>query len=660
MKPRILDFGSSPELSGTFSRMLAKVYWPADAFRVTFPLPVDATAEINIFERLILRLLELGITRTEEALSKEACLDKDLVRTVVRQLQDKGFVDEYLRPDAKVLQKLNVASEHSGVATFATAVVFRERLRGKLLPYIHIVTDETPLRNAASQEVQKGEMDLSFFVRETKKSSPPGKEEIRTLLRSSSSRSRVQGLPRIKVGLVNIEAKPETVLLPCSLVFDGSRPLVTDPFGAGYSAALCVALTESRRRQTALNKMISNCESRFSRSSLHLKEIVGDRVSQKTRQRYPRLADSLRRRYLAAGDVYHALEWALFYASFRVPVEEALFLIEEAIRQDELPDILVEAASRTGFVLDVGKERRIRFVPIPLEKIRDYRLGKADMNTVLAISLFQADIHSESSPLSEMSRIIPDFLQRLQRLRRERNPQLHGEKIGSERKDSPEWDWGAKAIRILLPDAVMCSDSPVAAERKHEIDEEIACRMRLQMRFGYSLFSRLTETQVMNIVKAELNAEVESDEADRQPFATRMCNVLESLLKSRIRSVDFRKGMTADSFDSALAARVESLGLSKVISRPCFNIRARNRIRAASCDPPTLGACILCFVALEDEDVLRTLTNVNPRWVKTVADLLELRGHGNEARPLPKASVIPIHDESLSLIQNLMEILPWN
>lgn len=655
---RILEFGSVTDQSETLPRTLVKMYWPADAFRVTFPIPADATAEMNVFERLILRLLEQGVTRTEEALSKEACLDEDFVRIVVRQLMDKGFLDASFRPDTNVLQKLNVTSEHKELETFATAVVFRERLRGKLLPYIHIVTDETPLRNAASQEMRNGEIDLSQFVG-TANYMPPGKEEVRTLIRSLNTLSRMSGRPRIKASIVNIGTNPETVLLQCPLVFDDSRPLVANPFGAGYSAVLGVVLSDCRRSMAELDRMIAACESRFSCSSFYAKEISGDRVSRETRQRYPKLADSIRRSVLTSANVYHALEWALFYASLKISVEEALFLIKEAIRQDELPDRLAEAASRLGFILNTNNERKVRFAPVPPGKILDYRSGKSDMNTVIAISLFQADIYPVESPFALMSRKIPDFFQRLQRLRAERNPQQHGEKRGSEKKDTSEWVWVAKAIQILLPDADMRSDTPAGMEIRHDIDGKIGCRMRLQARFGFSHFSRLTETEIMNIVTATQNAEVDVDDADRQPFATGICNALESLLKRRIQSVDFRNSMTTESFDAILSARTESLDLSRVLSRSCFRIQAHNRVRAASCDPPTLGACILSFVAREDEDVLRTLTNVNPRWVETVADLLDLRGHGNEPRPLPKASIITILDQSLSLIQNLMEVLPW-
>jgi hypothetical protein len=157
---------------------------------------------------------------------------------------------------------------------------------------------------------------------------------------------------------------------------------------------------------------------------------------------------------------------------------------------------------------------------------------------------------------------------------------------------------------------------------------------------------------------AAQNAEITLDDADRQPFATGVCAALESFLKNRIQSADFRSNLAGDEFEVALSGRAKLLGLSDILSRLCFNLQTRNRKSAAAGNPASLGACILCFIAREDEDILRLLNNRNPRWLETVADLLDLRGHGNEARPLPKSRITQIRDEFLSLFQTLMETLP--
>lgn len=658
MKPRILDFGARPELSGTFSRMLAKMYWPADAFRITFPSSPGLNAEVNVFERLILRLLEQGTTRSEEALACETCLDKDFVRTVVRQLQDKGFLDASLRPDVESLQKLGLVTGQNGFETYATAIVFRERLGGQILPYIHVVSDSTPLRNAEYQDAEA--INLWKFS-EKRVSRPPKRSEIRVLLRSLSERAQLRGadMPQPSVGLVNVESRPETVLLQCSLMFeDFGRHVVTNPFGAGYSALLGDVLIQSRSKFLELNQVLESIESRFSRGGGDGKKSSEDRVPIETRKRYPRVADALRYDFLTAANVYDALEWALFYASCHAPIDDVLFMVEDAFRRDDLPKRLFDSALRTEFVLDRGDGRPIQFAPIRPGKILDFRAGKAEMNTVLAISIFQAAIHPDQAPFAKLARTMPDFFLKIQRLRQERNAQRHGGKRSGARRDTAEADWVITAIQTLLPDAVIRTDLAVSEEHTRGFHNRIAHRMRLQSRFGFSLFSRLTENQIVNLVVAAQNAEITLDDADRQPFATGVCAALESFLKNRIQSVDFRSNLAGDEFEVALSGRAKLLGLSDILSRPCFNLQTRNRKSAAAGNPASLGACILCFIAREDEDILRLLNNRNPRWLETVADLLDLRGHGNEARPLPKSRITQIRDEFLSLFQTLMETLP--
>ena len=660
MKPRILDFGVLPEASGTFSRMLAKLYWPADAFRITFPSPPSLNTEVNVFERLVLRLLEQGTTRTEEALASEACLDIDFLRTVVRQLQDKGFLDGALRPDAEILKKLGLASGEKACETYATAIVFRERLGGKILPYIHVISDAMPLRNAEYQNEGEGTINLGRFA-EKSVSRPPKRSEIRVLLRSLSERAQLHGIdvPLPNIGLVNVESRSEVVVLQCALMFeDFGRFVVTNPFGAGYSAMLGDVLIQYRTRSSELNQLLESCESRFSKWDVAVKESARDRVSRDTRRRYPHVADALQFDFLTAANVYDAFEWSLFYATCHAPIDDVLFMLEEAFRKDDLPKRLFDAASRVGFTLNKGDGGPIQFAPIRPGRILDYREGKAEMNTVLAISLFQAAIHPDEAPFAKLAQAMPDFFLRVQGLRQERNAQRHGGKRSGARRDTADADWVITAIQTLLPDAVIKTDLPESGKYMRGFHNRIVFRMRLQSRFGFSLFSRLTETQIANLIVAEQNAEIPLDDADRQPFATGVCAALESVLRNRIQSADFRSNLAEGEFDAALFKRTKLLGLSDVLSRPCFNLQIRNRKNAAAGNPTSLGGCVLCFVAREDEDTLCMLTDRIPRWVETIADLLDLRGHGNEARPLPKSRVTQIRDEFLSLFQTLMETLP--
>ena len=659
MKRRILDFGvARPGSSQDWE--LTRLLWPADAFRVTFPVRADAATETNVFERLILSLLTEGATRSIESLEKETCLDGDFVQTVVRQLQDKGFVDNALHPDSEVLKEFGIGTgSEQSPETFVTAVVFRERLGGMLLPHVHVLSDSTPLRNMDNPG--KESVDLSEWASETE-SKPPVADEIRVLLRSERSVLRANGtMPfHLDGGLVRVEGKPEAVLLPCRLVFDETgRPAVTNPFRSGYSAELGDILSRRRLDTPALNSRMKSAEdplSRIGRGDETQSE--KDRVSDETRHRYPRLADAIRRRYLSADNVYDALEWALFYASRQSPVDDSLFLLETAFRQVEEPDKFLDAATRLGFSIKRSDGKPIRFAPVVPGKLLDYRQGKADMGTVIALSLLQAETHPEEAAFARVARDFPDFFLRLQHLRDMRNEQRHGAKEGATNEDSAEWPWFLSVIHLLLPDADIrgVNTNPTAIAR--ERDSRIAHRMRLQSLFGYNAFSRLSETQIANLVMASRNAAVKGADMDRQPFATGMCAALESLLSGRMQDADFRERVVPDSFEIDLAKRSEMLHLSAVLGRPCFHLNARNRKAASEGKPTTLGGCVLALVAFEDEAILSLLFNRSLGWTDAIAALLDARSHGNEAVRFPDDQFDSLNNQSFSLFQTLLETLP--
>ena len=661
MKRRILDFGVMRPGSAQ-DRELAQILWPADAFRVTFPVPADAAAELNVFERLILSLLAEGATRSVESLSDETCLERDFVQTVVRQLQDKGFVDNALYHDPEILKGFGIGSGlEPSPETFVTAVVFRERLGGTLLPHIHVLSDSMPLRNLDNPG--KDSIDLSEWTGEMG-SNPPGASEIRVLLRSERNRLRANGaVPfRLDGGLVRVEEKPEGVLLPCRLVFDEmGRPAVTNPFGAGYSAALGDMLSRRRRDSSALNKLLESLETRFVRDGARNGEVQSekDRTSVETRHHYPRLADAIRRKYLSADNVYDALEWALFYASLQLPVDDVLFLLETAFRQDEEPDKLLGAAARLGFSIRRANGKPILFAPVAPGKLLDYRQGKANMGTLLALSLLQAEINPEEAAFARVARDFPDFFLRLQHLRDERNAQRHGGKEGATNGDSAEWPWILSVIHLLLPDADIRGVKPNSTASAQERDARIAHRMLLQSLFGFNAFSRLSETQIDNLVKASRNAAIKGADMDRQPFVTGMCSALESLLSDRMLDSDFRERVDPDSFETALAKRSETFHLTDVLGRACFHLNARNRKAASEGIPASLGGCVLALVAFEEEAIISLLCDRTPGWVDAIADLLDARDHGNKAVRFSDDNTFKtLNNQSISLFQTLLETLP--
>lgn len=670
-KRKFLDFGADRFVPGPGIRKLARVFWPADMFRVTFPQRPDADRETNAFERLVLRLLEAGTTRSVQDLAAESCLPEDLLGIVVRQLQDKHFIDGTLRPDSASLEKLGLGGGEDSPGTFATAVVFREALSGRLLPFLRVLS--------GSAAIRRGEGVAEDFSPWSGRAPapPPSRDEIHALLRSLRAGSRLSGAagPKTGAGLVTVENRPERVNLSCMLYFeqDTGRVMVSNPFGDGSSAVLTLALEDVRRKDASLHGRMAELEEAFCETAPAGRSGTNrstDHVTPQTRERYPKFADKLATSglhpFLSASNIHSALEWALFYACGSVSVESALALLEAGFRPEELFSLLRQAALELGFEGNGQNGKPFAFRPVPPGKILDFRNGRADMGTLLAIGLLQASADPDSAPLAAVARSFPDFFKTLDELWTVRDAQFHGEKNDSRAGHTPILERLLPVFGVLLPDAKILLDGATAPApdadggglARRIRDKTIAARLKLQSEFGFSSFSRLGETQIANLVHARQNAEDSGGNVNRVPFATCMANVLQTFLMERISCPDFREAISRAPFEQILASRKTSLGLAAALDRPAFRVNARHRQKAAAGEPATLGACILCLVAWEDEGILRVLLDQCPGFVGTVGDLLDLRGHGNDAVFLSPERFAPLRDNAFSLTKTLLETLP--
>ena len=120
------------------------------AYRVTLPKVSNDGDGLNAFERVILKLLDVfGVLHADE-LADETRIPLDLVKGVLLRLQDKGFIDEY---NAIIRQERNEGvNEEGNSPVFVTALLFRELVTGKILPFLHQLEDANPLQKKEGEE----------------------------------------------------------------------------------------------------------------------------------------------------------------------------------------------------------------------------------------------------------------------------------------------------------------------------------------------------------------------------------------------------------------------------------------------------------------------------------------------------------------------------
>ena len=111
-----------------------ELLWPALLFQI------DASARegqvnLNLFEHVLLQLIDFSGQVSEAELAKETCLPQDAVHFLVNSLQRKGYLDEQYK-----LVKKAAAGEFDGKHVIICA--FYDLLAGEFLPEL---VEETKL-----------------------------------------------------------------------------------------------------------------------------------------------------------------------------------------------------------------------------------------------------------------------------------------------------------------------------------------------------------------------------------------------------------------------------------------------------------------------------------------------------------------------------------
>lgn len=152
MATRTLDLGQKSVVSGIFGRPRT-LAWPVYAYRITIPARSKTEDEqFNPFERVIVNLLSIVGGMEEGALAEDICIPIDLVRNVIFRLRDRGVIDE----DNQLRSAHRAASgEQAREEQYVTALVFRELVGGRVLPFVMSLDGGCTLKTKTADEYSK-------------------------------------------------------------------------------------------------------------------------------------------------------------------------------------------------------------------------------------------------------------------------------------------------------------------------------------------------------------------------------------------------------------------------------------------------------------------------------------------------------------------------
>lgn len=656
MSLKLLDYGRPNPFGETIgkTRYLA---WPVNVYRVTLPSASDDSDDLNPFERVILKLLDALGAMDARALSKETRIPLDLAKGILLRLRDRAFIDE----NGSVIEQKrdNSESEEEKALVFVTALLFREIATGKILPFLHLLDDTNLLRRKDSE----GKIRKKIAPNDTHKNSPPAPRDVITALRAMKKRSAALGgddkMPSVQQ--ITIARLPESYYLECPIAIQKSDGefRIADPFGNGFSLILESAFEQLLNPDEELSEWLYKWKQSLSNPRLP-KPSDSDQRSKEpfenevNRQRYPKLVANLRpsrnNQFRSLSKIYASLEWALFYVCIRSQFEDAISKLKFT-GQPEHHALLENAAQSIGLEL-----HEHNFRPIREGKLLDFYNGQAELGTVLAIAILQAQ-QDESHPLHRIASSHPNIISRLLGIKKKRDENAHGKGgAGTLETELSDDLLMRKIVHTLLPD-ISFADTLVAAESDKDAraDALLDARTSIQNEFSFKVFNRLGTSLQNRLIHSErfwLSCKGGYDDA--RSFADDLYAAVQSAFEKRLAG-KLPPDVSDSEFVSAAERKVFDAGLGDALPECLSTVKTlaiRQTLQGAG---QTVGACAIAFLLMSDGNTLRSIADSQPSFIDDIANVIARRGHGNEPLPLPTSDITKLRKASYSTIKTLME-----
>lgn len=655
MSLKFLDYSDPVPFSGIIGKA-RNLAWPVHAYRVTLPRATDGGDGLNPFERVILKLLDAIGAMDASTLADETRIPLDLVNSILLRLRDKALIDEHNRIIEQEDDDSVGGEENAPV--FVTAILFRELVTGKILPFLHWLDETNPLRT--KDEVRQF---LTIPLDDAHKVNPPAPRDVISVLRAVNKRSTVSGggVSMPSVQQITIIRQPESYCLDCPIAIQKSDGefRIADPFGNGFSLILEGAFEKLLDQGGELADWLQRWKLLLSNPS---PTKPGDRdqllrepfESEVNLQRYPKLVASLRpsqeKQFRSIAKIYASIEWALFYVCCRSPFENAISKLKFT-GQSQHHKLLESAA------LSIGLEAHAHnFRPIREGKLLDFQNGKAELDTVLAINILQAQV-DESHPLRRIALSHPNIISRLLGIKKMRDEKSHGKgNAGQTETELSEDPLMREIVHYLLPDIIFAKQaSVVEADKDARADDLLDARTSIQNEFSFRVFNRLGTNLQNRLIHAErFWHSCKDDSNDARSFADDLYAAVQSTFEKRLDG-KLPPHLSDSEFVSAAGKKASAAGLSEALPNCLSKVKTLAIRQTLQGSGQTLGACTMAFLLMSEGDTLLSIAAMQPSFVEDIANVITTRGHGNEPLPLPKADVKILRKASYTTIKTLME-----
>lgn len=652
---RVIDFGKPDPFEGLIGRP-RDVAWPVHAFRVSMPYRRRGSHDLDPFEQVILRMIEIEGLNTEQGLAEAVCLPPALVRNVLTKLRGREIIDGSNRIVERSEQPRRVRNPAS---EFVSAVLFKELVGGHLLPHLHVVSHDAPLRFRNIPE-ERSIRKMPHSSRSTKPENPSPTDVLnvmRLMRRRDNILQQQSQLPA--VDQIRILDEPEFYYLHCRIGISGrdAKTRLADPFARRLSFELSESFDNALLDDKSLQKWVSDWRSDLVMSPRNTQNLDKGAVSRrpdKESSPFRELVEFLdfppEQEFRSLTATFASLEWCLYFVS---QLHDPMMAITRMMffSVGEFEKRILDALDVVGFL-----HQNEVFHPIKKGKVDDYLQRRPEIDTVLTICVLQAQV-DKGHPLRRLAQRNPRFILELRELGRLRGQEAHGGEAITWENDHHRWSaFLQEAITTLLPSVRFKAGSPIIRLDEHS-NLKLLARNSMTARLGHRCLVEIGPTVEETLLKAEMFGQAEPKDRNAIGFIINLCAALQAVFEQACdRRRGIREFLESDSeLIDAAAIRAKQFRLEG-FGAPLRTVSPKRLRKAVQGGESSLGALVITFLLLASESDLMWLADHDAMILHTCSDLLSFRGHGNQRVSLTNQEVQSLLEKTMRTISKLIEI----
>lgn len=691
-RPKIVSLRT--KLDGLNIAAKKDILWPCHAF--TISIPQKKNNPLNIFEETVLKMAEFEFGNTEK-IALLTCLEKELVAFIQNRLNQLGLLNS--RYDLSGLGKelLNEWQNKSDEnLEYTVATAFVDLFSGKLLPYVS--TEQMKFKKISrignngsidflinpTNEKLKVSAKQIFPTKDSFWKAVPNSNDIIRAIREFKRKYKKYVLlnqdidqypPSVPIAeAISINEHPELIYLHCKAIIQtgNSDLLVTDGCGFGFSESFANHLISQDwqwitelKQQGVVDKIDNDTKSkslssrkpfkyaeiskRIVRSKSALKKIENLEINSTYYE-----SDYKQEIENGIKSLYAALEWSLRQVVAENPVSEWEQVFSSNNYQDN-ETLLIGFANKLGFAVNDKNKSLLQVKPGAIRQIEN---GKVELQPLLALA-FAGAISNASHPFHLLASNYSRFLTNALILKKYRDPIEHG----STEKLNTDGDKLEELIESTVPTII--SLVPGVSDDLREVDrvvsigdinqERLKASIEIEKALGTAFISNLSSDIKEQLIRSELMLAEYSDDKFIEIikcYASVMQHTLFDSVKDRRLETDTK-------IESAIEKIVQSgfYPALNAIPKQISTVNAKRLYRTMQGSSTTLGAHLLAVFLLGDEGELIELKKSSPNFIELIANLIKIRGHGNQQLlGVSQSDIVLLRANTLKTIKKIKEV----